>query len=1050
MDRIITYFFRRPMVMNLFMVLLMASAAFAYWKTNRLGFPRVELARLYIDTTYPGATASDVELDVTEKIEDAIREIDGVDTFESTSIENFSRIQVNIDDSHEELQDVIDDIRRALDGVTDLPREVMARPKIIEEKVDSLPIYEIGIFPKTNAPLTVAVKDRLRHQARELKRLFLKIPSIAKVEFQGQFEPELKVKLDLSAMGQFQIGVNEVIRVLQENKFRVTGGEIDDPQEQFRIVTTSDFSGATDLEKLVIRANPLGEAVTLADVASLEEGYEKQDVKVFNNGRRGISIFVMKVGSADILDAVAAIKKVHEDYQPVLASEGLASQIMFDMAVNTDSRLDTVYNNAGVGFLLVLAVLLLFLNHRVALWTAFGIPLATCIALCVMYPLGITINSISLVGMVVVLGMLVDDAIIIAECIQSGMEEGLTGIDAARRGLRQVFWPVLVTIITTVMAFMPMYFLPGDAGRFAIEVPTIVTVMLAASFFEATTILPVHVAHADKGKGSNRQPIGARLITLVLRFYANALAWVLRHKWLAIPLMAMYLWSGYYLGVNHTNFKMFPVEEAFQIMFYGEVPSTYSSQQTAEVTQKLEEIIRSMPQAQDILVSYKTQVGLKSMWANNNGVRLPNGFTTRIILVPRNQRSINAESLKDWLWQKYMDKDAGLGAIKSLDYYIDGGGPFAGKPVEIDISGNNDAKRAAAAAALKAQLSKLPLSEIEDDITRGRREMTFIPDRHLLARTSLSGLDVGYMVRAAYEGLVVNDFRRGEDRVAVRLELAADSRHPEQPLAGLLVQNPRGQLIDLGRLVRSDIRETQMKILRLDGYRSTKITANIKEAETTPVKAKQQLEPLLERLRQDFPMLTIKLGGEAQKDSETLLDLFLAIAVAVVAVYCLLVVQFNSFVQPLMVLTAIPFGLVGVVAAFSFHGYNLSMLAMIGIMGFAGVVVNNSLLMVEFINRERQKGSDAEAIIAGASNRLRPILLTTISTVAGLLPTAYGWIGGFDSFVSPMVLAMAWGLTSGTATVLFVIPVLYDILAGKQPNAGAGRDQQQDHSERAA
>ena len=1039
MKKLITFLTQRTLVTNLLVVFILVSAVASMNVIKRLGFPRVDLGNVFITTVYPGASPSDVELNVTVKIEEVIREVDGIEKITSSSYENRSRITVKIDPDADDPEGVKDDIRRAVDRINDFPEEVEDRPHIFEEKIDNFPIYEVAIYAKTHEQSqTPADIGALRKHAKRLKKALLTIPSVARVGEQGVPDPEVKILLNKNKLKSKQVSFTEVIQAIQQNKLRANGGALESYTNKRGIVTLSEFREPGAISNLIIRSNIEGESIKLGDVATVEEGYEKQDIVIRNNGQPGMTLFVVKKGNADIIDAVDEIKAKIAEYKEKFLSDDVDIVTMFDQAADTRKRLNTVYQNAFAGFFLLLIVLMIFLDPKVAFWTTFGIPLAMAIAIITLPFFGITINSISLVGMVVVLGMLVDDAIIVADSIYKGKEAGMSGLEAALFGLDRVYYPVMATIATTIISFTPMFFLPGEPGKFAVEIPAIVIIMLLSSFIEATTILPAHLAHTSPH--SQYTPPGQGLIKFLESAYRSVLTVALRHRFLSSLGCIAFLVFGGYFSMKVTSFKMFPIDDAFIFNIYGESLPGSSLQHTYRVTHKLEDLIKSHPKAKELISSMKTQVGIKSPYANQGGNTIANGFTTRIVMVPSTERDITADDYRTYLRQKVLETK--LDQELKLDYYIDGGGPPQGKPLEINVTGNDDDTRHILVKEVMAKLKDLPLLDVDADLTEGKEELTLLPKYEDIAKTGLHVANIASTIRTAFDGSVVTHLNTPEDQIPFRVQLDDESINFDTPLDGLTVSNNRGNHILIENLVTTSKGRSPKAIHHLDGYRTTKITANIDTAKATPTEIRGAIDPILAEVQQRNPDFEIKVGGEAEKDSETLFNLMVALGGAVIAIYFLMVIQFNSFTQPGMVLMGLPFGLIGITIAFGLHGENLSMLALVGVMGFSGVVVNDSLIMVEFINRLRKErkaeGTNrphdddyaaefSKDVVEGAITRLRPILLTTFSTVAGLLPTAYGWVGGYDSFLSPMVLAMTWGLVVGTTSILIVIPILYDL-----------------------
>lgn len=1018
MFRIVSYLIARPLVSNLLIFFIIFLAFAQSTRLKRQGFPRVDLKKMVITTIYPGAAPEDVELNVTAKIEEALEEVDGIDYYSSISLENQSVIEVSIDPDAEDPEDIKADIRRAVDGVSDLPDEIDDDPHILEIKVDNFEIYEVALVSDT------VDRKTLRKYILDLKQKILRLDTVARVYEKSIPDREIRVLLNQKKMQQKFISFSEVTDAIKHNKLRLSGGSLESYTSRKGIVTFSEFENPEDIEEVYIRASDLNYAVQIKDIGRAVEALEEQNEIVRYNGRPGMSIYVVKKGRADIIEAVEDIKQVVAEYRQNTLPDTVESFSTFDASIDTESRLNTVYSNAGIGFILVLIVLFLFLDKKVAFWTATGIPFSVAIALICLPLFDITLNSISLLGIVVVLGMLVDDAIIVAESIYRAGEEGESRTEAALTGLRQVVKPVFATIVTTVIAFIPMYFTPGMAGDFSREIPSIVIIMLLASLFEATLLLPAHLAHGKENRKTS-QPVGQKLINLLQNRYRYLLENILRRRRLTAIVLTVVFAALFLSGASIVRFKMFPVDQATRLYLYGETGPESSLEYTSREVRKLEKIVEET--GREILHSFNASIGL-SFNPGGPSHNSANQFYMQLELVPAGEREQTATGLQKEIFRQVEEKK--INTFKKLDYYIDGGGPPAGKPLEIRITGNNRPVALEIMSEIRDVLSEYPVSQIDSDYRKGKTETRLIPDYFAVSKAGLSVAQIASTIRTAIDGSIVTELQTAEESIPFRVMLDKESLNFENPLQGLQARNAYGNLVPVSNLVTKKRTVSPETIHRYNGERTYTMTANIDLEKITPEEILSALKPDLQKIENNHNGFKIEFGGEAEKDVETRHDMLLAIIGAVTAIYFTLVLQFNSFSQPLLVLMAIPFGLTGILLAFGLQGMDLSMMALTGILGFAGVVINDSLVMVEFMNRlhdeyEQTASGFQQAVIEGAVLRLRPILLTTLTTLAGLVPTAYGFIGGIDSFVSPMVMAMTWGLVVGTASILLVIPLLY-------------------------
>ncbi|MCB1168479.1 MAG: efflux RND transporter permease subunit, partial [Leptospiraceae bacterium] len=454
---------------------------------------------------------------VTRKLEESLEEVEGIDYFESESMENLSSIQIHLDQRLSDFEETNDEIRRAVEKVGDLPSEVTDDPEVIVMDTADMTIYEVALAGDMDL-------SQIKPYADRLKDALLELPDVSRVEEKGVPSSEIQILLNKEALNEHFISFGEVIDAIRANKIRLSGGSLESYTSSVGIVTLSDFRTIDDIERIIIRSNDAGQAIRLKDVAEVKAGIEAMDKSVRINGKPGMYLGVAAREGSDILDVVeSVVRRVEQFRTDENLPAGLALTSLRDESIETKIRLNIVLQNAVAGFVLVMAVLFFFFNRRIAFWTAAGIPIAIAVALIGIPFLDITINRISLLGLIVVLGMLVDDSIIIAESIYTEMQSGKPPEEAAASGLSKVIRPVISTVITTVFAFVPMYFLGGPVGDFSMEIPTVVILMLVGSLLEALFILPVHLGHAGMPEGGLVEPPGAKLIAGLERRYSRLL-----------------------------------------------------------------------------------------------------------------------------------------------------------------------------------------------------------------------------------------------------------------------------------------------------------------------------------------------------------------------------------------------------------------------------------------------------------------------------------------------------------------------------------------------
>lgn len=1018
MKRVFQYFIDRPLLVNLLAVLIILLGLTSSSKMSREGLPRVDMRRMEITTVYPGASPEDVELNVTVPLEEALKGVTGIKEFTSQSMENISSIMIILDEDVTDKEEVKRNIRRAIDSVSDLPKEVKDRPEIFEWKIQNFAVLEVALMSET-------LPDReLIRRAERLKKKLQNLSMVNKIEEGGLLDREIHIKVDLQRMKQNYLSFDDIIQAIQSRNINLAGGNLESYISEKGIITVSRFEHIDEINRVILRSNFEGKQIRLQQIAQVSNTLERRNHILRYNGRRGVSLLVIKKGTADIIRTIDQVKQAVQEFGTTPDARGLEFSFLNDLSEETANKLQIVFSNAVIGLVLVVIVLLFFLNLRVALWTAAGLPVSIFLAIILMSISGVTINTISLSGIIVVLGMLVDDAIIIAENSYRHRLAGRSWKEAALLGVSEVASPVMATITTTIIAFLPILFMEGMEGDFAFEIPVVIAFTLLASLFEAFFILPQHLSHGKENTGNSAPPKENRFFQYIEKKYRPALDFALRHRYLLFVLFfVLLLLAGWH--ATNMKFVMFDSEQAYIFYLSGETTSGNSLQKTSDEVRRLESFLKNYPKG--IIRSFKTQIGVTAFGNSADS----NFFSMIVYLTPANTRKVMIHQVIREMKQVVTANKA----FDKVQFDIDSGPPV-GKPLELVIIGNDDRQRLGARDAVYNLFRSKPfytnaLYEVADDYKTGKEELRIKLRYDRIARYGIQAHQVARTIRTAFNGTIITHMQTRSKRIPLRVLLNDSYRRTADTLQQLSVPNNRGQLVPISELL--DIRTSRAikRIHHFNGDRSVRISANINNDRATPVQLYTRLQQDLKQLQKQFPLLSFKIQGEAYQSRKTMESFFTAFIIALIGIYFLLVLLFKSFSQPLLVITAIPFGLIGVILAFTLHGTSFSLMALIGIVGLTGVVVNDSLVLIEFVNSgirtlpERPAPAQLTALVAdGTVKRLRPILLTTITTAAGLLPTAYG-IGGYDYTISPMVLAISWGLVFATSLTLLLIPALY-------------------------
>lgn len=1006
MDALGAFFLRRGLLVNLIAISVVILGVSTLSSIQKEGFPSVSQNQAVITTIYPGASAQDVEANVTIPLEEAIAEVSGVQEYSSVSRENMSTITVNVDDnaSAKEFERIYNDLSQAMDQVTDLPDDVDGRPRIRQITSDDLPIIELALSGSGEV---------LRPFTAKLERNLRKVSGVASVKTVGISDLEAHILVDSQKAKAFEVDLQSIYRAIQGRNIQGSGGSYESFTSEKKIVSLNQFQKPEDVLDTNIRRSTDGHGVRLADVATIEVVPKDVNLIVRNNGAPGASVLVTKTKRADTLDT---IDRLHERLQDIPLPDGVSLKMLNDQSKLTRNRIQLLGGNALMGLGLVAIVLLFVFDLRTAVWTSFGIPFSL-LGLFIFLPmLGITLNALTLGGCVIVLGMLVDDAIVVAEQVSHYKEQGYQGFEAGMKGLKDVWQPIVASTATSVIAFSPIAQMGGLPGKFVWLIPVVIAVALMASLFESFFVLPSHLVHGKKPKKIEKRAFVIKAEELYRKTLNKSLRW----RYGIIAIFAMLLLSAGYVAKDHLVKDPFPQESAEGFTMLITLPHGSPDESTIQEISKVEAALDAIKS--DEMEGYSIRIGTHTLSQTVDQGTQTNLAAVFVYLTPYSGRERTAQGILDVVREQLTPNltegvEVSL-ALKRL-------GPPLGRPFEVRVISANDQLRDAKVAEVKTWLKGIDgLYDIEDDRIRGRDEIRLQIDYDTLAISGLRVTDVLNSLRIAYDGLVASSIVWRGNTIDFRVRLNEQSRGKIDNLGQLPVMNSRGKMINLKEVISLTEGPSNAEIRHIDGDRATAVFGQLDKEKILPAEVmalfQEKFKSTLE-VQYDF-------AGEPVENQKIFGNLGQAGVLALVGTYMVITLIFSSIVRPLLVMTAIPFGLVGVIYALFAHGMPLSMFAAISIVGLTGIIVNDSIVMIyTIVGLEKEEGGlTNKAIVEGAVSRLRPITLTSVTTILGLVPTAYGF-GGFDAFISPMCLALGYGLMFGTVILLLLIPCLYRI-----------------------
>jgi hydrophobic/amphiphilic exporter-1 (mainly G- bacteria), HAE1 family len=1057
----------RPVPVNLLMIAILVLGAAAGWTLRREFFPEITPNRAIIELPYPGATPREVEQGLAIKVEDKLAELDDVRRITTTLSENGGGVVVEFREGAD-VDKAMTDVERAIDGLTDLPEESeRVQVRLLEPRI---PVVRVTL----HGDVDEAVLKRAIRDIRDDLRL---LPNMGEILVDGVRPYEIRVDVDQHALLRLGISLVQVSDAIGLWMTEFPGGTVRSPAGHVRIRTMGVPEEELAIREIVVAAGPDGEAVRVEDIAQVREGFVDEQVITRYNGQPAASLTVFRVGNQDIVEMAQSVRAYVQGRRgdPITASwlekrwgssrfeawergaqplrplpPGTQIDYGSDFARFVEERLDLLLRNARAGAILVFLTLLLVLNWRPAMWVSVGLATALLGTLVAMSLLDITLNLLTIFGLIVVLGLLVDDAIVVAENIQSRHDGGEPALRAAEQGAREVQWPVVATVLTSVVAFLPLTFIRGQMGDLLGALPLVVACALAMSLLESLLILPSHVGHSLHARDHRvPHPWGMRLRQFedrrdrfiteqMIPGYQRSLERMLERRYfvLASAVSAM-LVSAAIVTSGRLEFVFLSRTDAETIIVDVRMPIGTGVERTAEIVERIERAARS----QEEVTSVSTTIGQRS----NVETGMADAFAphiaqlyielTRVEFRQRESHRV-IDSIRQALYGQ-------LDEIDRLTFQEIAGGP-GGPDITLRVRGESLEEIEEATFQLREQLSQFAgVYDIVDDNDVGQLELqvSLKPDA---AALNLTTGEVARQVRGFLYGLEAHVFADREEDIKVRVRLDESTRRSIHAMENSWIVAANGLLVPLSEVAVIEERSTNATIKRVDRQRAITVTAetapwlspeavvtrlNTARSETHywlgVIPHEQRVGPsLVDEVRRAFPTLSIEFTGRQEQQRDAFESLPYGFLAAVVMIYVILAWLFSNYLQPLIVLTVVPFSLVGVIWGHVVLGYELTFLSLIGFVALSGIVVNDSLILVKFYNARRREGETVGAALINAGGaRVRAILLTTVTTVLGLTPLILEQ--SFQArFLIPMAISIAAGLISTTFLVLVVLPCL--------------------------
>lgn len=970
--------------------------------------PPVNFAVAIISTEYPGSSPEEVEEKITKKIEDEIRAVDGIRDVKSVSQSGRSTITVRLEVDDIDIERAMGDLQRAVQRVKDLPRDIREDPVFTEVDSQELPVIELAIVGVQKNRERDIWADRLKTALEEIR-------GVSKVNLVGFRGREFQILLNPDKMKQYIIGTCDVVRAVRSRSMNIPAGNIKSAKSEKLVRVQGQVQSIDEIKNIVVRSNFLYN-VKVSEIGKVVDAAEEPRILTRVNGKPATLLTVVKKPNADSLETARLIEERITDFKKVVPEQFFIA-IFNDEAQRIDSRLNVVIVNALTGLVLVLVIMLLFLPGSIGIVTALSLPLAVLGTLGTMAANDINFNVITMLAIVIVIGMLVDNSVVISENYARLRQEGVPVREATLQAVAQFWLPITATVLTTIAAFLPMLVTRGIMGQFIKYIPIVVTFALTIGLLEAFFLLPSRLQFTLRREPYSKKPDRKPIFSTIQEHFTGFMRWGISHRYLVFILLTVLLLGSLVLSVLGNHFELFPNEavEVYVARFETAEGSTLEVTDAAAVTltSRVQEVMG------DDVAHIVQQTGIAQVGLSDPRRRDGDNVGMLLIYVPLDRaRKKDAAAVLERL------RKIEVAGLAKLEFENIVNGPPVGKAVNITISSTEYTQVRELADLLLKDMGTLPgIKNLADDEIKGSSEYAIQIDHDNLARAQLTVETVGTCLRTALQGFIASKVNLENDEFNLIIRYADDHRSSVSALMNTELLNSLGRPVRLGTVAAIAPGTGPSVRKHFDYRRSITISADVDPSVISAVAANLKAREFLDASIEKYPMVSIKFGGEEESTQESLISLFQAMVLALLGIFAILIFLFRSFSKPFLILSSIPLGLVGVSWSFFFHSKPLSFLALIGVVGLAGIIVNSAIVLLSYIDELQERGEMefSELLAVASGNRLRAVLVTSLTTISGLLPTAYG-LGGYDPTLVPMTFALAWGLISGTLLTLVWVP----------------------------
>jgi len=1003
---------RNSIAANLLMLILIGGGIWTMYNIQKEVFPQFQLDIVEVSVVYPGAAPAEVEQGILLPVEEAVRGVQGIKEVTSTANEGSGNVSIELVAGAERMK-VFQDIDQAVNRIRTFPDDI-EEPEV-QLQAQQRDVMEIGLYGDTDI-------WTLRKLAERLRDRLLSAPSITQVEIGNVPDYVTHVEIPRHRLREYNLNLSDVADLIVQSSEDIPAGAVETSTGEILLRMQERKQWAEEFGNIDIVTSPTGAAVTLADLAGITDGFEETGFHAQFNRQPSVELQVFRIGNQSPLEIAAAVERILEDFGNSLPP-GIQTRIDSNRAEDYRERLSLLTENGVLAIVIVLFILGLFLEYRLAFWVMMGMAISFIGGMLFLPMIGLSINMISMFGFLVVLGIVVDDAIVVGENVYEYRQQGLSNMQAAIAGTRDIARPVIFSILTNIIAFIPLLFIPGTTGKFWWPLPAVVIVVLGVSLLEALFILPAHLGHSSKKHFSKvgeflerrQRGIARGFKYLIDRYYRPFLELCLRHRYITLSTaIALLVMVGGYGYSDHMGIIMMPEVAADEIEAGVALPVSTTPAQAAGVAEEITNSTYRMFEEHDL---FEVAEGIKT------NVRGQNFIDVEIVMKPPTERNMKAQEVIE-LWR---DNIGDIEGVDQITFEAERGPGGWQQDISVDISHSDIGTLEKASQAFFERVESFQATrDVNDNYNRGKPQYDFklLPEGRNLGLTSS---DVGRQVRNAFFGALAMRQLRQTNEIEVRVKLPLEERRDIHNLEALLVRTPTGMEVPLMDVVEVEEGEAFTSINRRDGRRVVTVGMDVEPKNAVSRVRESIAAEVLPQLRADFPGITWSFEGSQAEMRESTQALWGGFGMAMLIIYALLAIAFRNYLQPLIVMGAIPFGIVGAVIGHIVLGYDLSLISLMGVIALSGVVVNDSLIMIDYANKRRDDHSVFDAIHEAGVRRFRPIILTTLTTFGGLAPIILE-TSQQAAYLIPMAISLGFGIVFATGIILVIVPCLYMIL----------------------